>query len=109
MLLLELQRVDSHMHTEECVCSIVFSDSYRGGGGEGDGGLPPSLSNPPPPLNQHKFYYKVDSSKVTTVAAKRCASVQKYLELFQRWNLAVKTRLVGGGCQMVPPLSKNPV
>ena len=32
----------------------------------------------PPPLNQHK--YCINSSKVTTVAAKRYASVQKHLD-----------------------------
>ena len=54
-------------------------------------------SPPPPPLlNQRKYVVlSMNSSKVTAVAAKRYATVQKHLEFFQRRILAVKTLVIG--------------
>ena len=76
-------------------------DSYRK---EGDRGLPP-----PPPLNQHK--YSINSSKVTTVAAKRYATVQKHLEFLPK--AYSRCQSIGlfpgrwGASDGPPPLSKN--
>ena len=59
----------------------------------GDFPHPFFFKNHPPSLEsaQVLWFYSMNSSKVITVAAKRCATVQKYLEFFQSLHiLAVK-------------------